>query len=171
MSTATRATSAARLPNARRAGTFRIGGTISVNRLGFGAMRVTGPGVWGEPEDRDEALRTLMRLPALGVNFVDTANSYGPEVSERLIREALHPYVGILVATKAGLTRPGPGQWVPFGQPDYLMQPRRARAGTCSASRRSACGSCTASTPTCRATSSSTPSARCSTRASSSTPA
>lgn len=88
-------------------------------------MRVTGPGVWGEPEDRAEALRTLMHLPALGVNFVDTANSYGPEVSEQLIREALHPYVGILVATKAGLTRSGPGQWVPFAQPDYLMAEAR----------------------------------------------
>lgn len=109
------------MPNARTSGTFRIGGKIPVNRLGFGAMRLTGPGVWGEPEDRDEALRTLRRLPALGVNFVDTANSYGPDVSEKLIREALHPYVGILVATKAGLTRPGPGQWVPRGQPDYLV--------------------------------------------------
>jgi len=109
------------VPNARTSGTFRIGGKIPVNRLGFGAMRLTGPGVWGEPEDRDEALRTLRRLPALGVNFVDTANSYGPDVSEKLIREALHPYVGILVATKAGLTRPGPGQWVPRGQPDYLV--------------------------------------------------
>src|SRR5579862_632311 len=115
------ASAASRVPNARTSGTFRIGGKIPVNRLGFGAMRLTGPGVWGEPEDRDEALRTLRRLPALGVNFVDTANSYGPDVSEKLIREALHPYVGILVATKAGLTRPGPGQWVPRGQPDYLV--------------------------------------------------
>ncbi len=114
-----------RVPNARTSGTFRIGGKIPVNRLGFGAMRLTGPGVWGEPEDRDEALRTLKRLPALGVNFVDTANSYGPDVSEKLIREALHPYVGILVATKAGLTRPGPGQWVPRGQPDYLVTEAR----------------------------------------------
>lgn len=113
------------MPNARTSGTFRIGGKIPVNRLGFGAMRLTGPGVWGEPEDRDEALRTLRRLPALGVNFVDTANSYGPDVSEKLIREALHPYVGILVATKAGLTRPGPGQWVPRGQPDYLVTEAR----------------------------------------------
>jgi aryl-alcohol dehydrogenase-like predicted oxidoreductase len=93
---------ASRVPNARRSGTFRIGGKTSVNRLGFGAMRLTGSGVWGEPEDRDEALRTLRRLPTLGVNFVDTANSYGPDVSEKLIREALHAYVGILVATKAG---------------------------------------------------------------------
>ena len=113
------------MPNARTSGTFRIGGKIPVNRLGFGAMRLTGPGVWGEPEDHDEALRTLRRLPALGVNFVDTANSYGPDVSEKLIREALHPYVGILVATKAGLTRPGPGQWVPRGQPDYLVTEAR----------------------------------------------
>jgi aryl-alcohol dehydrogenase-like predicted oxidoreductase len=114
-----------RLPNARKTGTFRIGGKTAVYRLGFGAMRVTGPGVWGEPADRTEAIRTLKRLPAVGVNFVDTANSYGPDVSERLIREALHPYVGILVATKAGLARPGPGQWVPLGRPEYLIQEAR----------------------------------------------
>jgi pyridoxine 4-dehydrogenase len=119
------ASTAPRVPNARTSGTFRIGGKIPVHRLGFGAMRLTGPGVWGEPEDRDEALRTLKRLPALGVNFVDTANSYGPDVSEKLIREALHPYVGVLVATKAGLTRPGPGQWVPCGRPDYLVTEAR----------------------------------------------
>ncbi len=107
----------ARLPNAKKAGTLRIGGSISVNRLGFGAMRITGPGIWGEPEDRDEALRTLKHLPALGVNFVDTANSYGPEVSEKLIREALHPYVGVLVATKAGLTRSGPANGRRSGSP------------------------------------------------------
>ena len=111
--------------NAAKAGTFRIGGKIPVHRLGFGAMRVTGPGIWGEPEDRAEAIATLKRLPALGVNFVDTADSYGPEVSEKLIREALHPYIGILVATKGGLTRPGPGQWVPLGRPDYLMAEAR----------------------------------------------
>jgi pyridoxine 4-dehydrogenase len=111
--------------NAGKAGTFRIGGRIPVHRLGFGAMRVTGPGVWGEPEDRTEALATLNRLPALGVNFIDTAGSYGPEVSERLIRETLHPYIGILVATKGGLTRPGPGRWVPCGRPDYLIAEAR----------------------------------------------
>jgi pyridoxine 4-dehydrogenase len=119
------ASAAPRVPTARTSGTFRIGGKIPVHRLGFGAMGLTGPGVWGEPEDRDEALRTLKRLPTLGVNFVDTANSYGPDVSEKLIREALHPYVGILVATKAGLARPRPGQWVPCGQPDYLVTEAR----------------------------------------------
>ena len=97
--------------NARHAGIFDIGGEIPVHRLGFGAMQVTGPGVWGEPEDRPEALRVLERLPALGVNFIDTANSYGPDVSEMLIREALHPYVGLLIATKAGLERPRRGFW------------------------------------------------------------
>ena len=114
--------------DAGKAGTFRIGGKITVNRLGFGAMRVAGPGVWGEPADREQALLTLRRLPGLGVDFIDTADSYGPDVSERLIREALHPYVGIVVATKGGLTRPGPGQWVPDGRPDYLVrQARKSR--------------------------------------------
>ena len=107
-------------PTAAAAGRFKIGGEIEINRLGFGAMRVTGAGVWGLPTDRDEALRTLRRLPALGVNFIDTADSYGPAVSEELLREALHPYDGLLVATKGGLERPGPGQWVPNGRPDYL---------------------------------------------------
>jgi pyridoxine 4-dehydrogenase len=102
--------------------TFRIGGAIEVCRLGFGSMRVTGPGVWGEPADRAEALRTLKRLPALGVNFIDTADSYGPNVAEELIREALHPYSGMLVATKAGLARKGPDQWTPLGRPEYLIQ-------------------------------------------------
>jgi len=112
-------------PHASLAGTFRIGGEIEVNRLGFGAMRITGRGVWGEPADREGALATLRRLPDLGVNFIDTADSYGPDVSERLIREALHPYPGILVATKAGLTRAGPDRWMPRGQPDYLMDQAR----------------------------------------------
>jgi aryl-alcohol dehydrogenase-like predicted oxidoreductase len=103
------------------AGTFRIGGEIEINRLGFGAMRVTGPGIWGEPQDRAEALRTLRRVPELGINFIDTANSYGPGVSEPLLREALAPYDGLLVATKAGLTRPGPDQWEMKGNPDYLI--------------------------------------------------
>jgi aryl-alcohol dehydrogenase-like predicted oxidoreductase len=119
----------ARPPHAVKSGTFRIGGDIAIFRLGYGAMRVTGPGVWGEPDDRNEAIATLKRLPRLGVNFIDTADSYGPEVSENLIREALHPYVGILVATKGGLTRPGPGQWAPRGDPDYLIQQaRKSRA-------------------------------------------
>jgi aryl-alcohol dehydrogenase-like predicted oxidoreductase len=85
-------------------------------------MRITGSGVWGEPEDRAESLRTLRRLPELGINLIDTADSYGPEVSEQLIREALHPYRGMVIATKAGLLRPGPGTWNPLGRPDYLRQ-------------------------------------------------
>lgn len=107
---------------AARSGTFAIGGDIEINRLGFGAMRITGPGIWGEPTDRAEAIRTLQRLPALAVNFIDTADSYGPDISERLIHEALHPYYGILVATKGGLTRSGPDQWTPLGRPEYLIQ-------------------------------------------------
>jgi aryl-alcohol dehydrogenase-like predicted oxidoreductase len=107
-------------PTAGAAGPFKIGGDIEINRLGFGAMRVTGAGVWGPPADRDEALRTLRRLPELGVDFVDTADSYGPAVSEELLREVLHPYPGMVIATKGGLERPGPGQWVPNGRPDYL---------------------------------------------------
>jgi aryl-alcohol dehydrogenase-like predicted oxidoreductase len=103
-------------------GTFRIGGTSSVHRLGFGSMRITGPGIWGPPADRAEALRTLRRLPALGINFVDTADSYGPNVAEDLIREALHPYDGMLIATKAGLARTGPDLWTPLGRPEYLIQ-------------------------------------------------
>jgi pyridoxine 4-dehydrogenase len=105
---------------ATASGTFSIGGDLEVTRLGFGAMRIVGKEVWGEPEDRDEVLRVLRRLPELGVDFVDTADSYGPFVSEDLIREALHPYDGIVVATKAGLTRQGPGRWAPVGRPEYL---------------------------------------------------
>ena len=108
-------------PNAKRAGQFKIGGEIEVNRLGFGAMRITGPGVWGEPSDRTEAIRTLKRVPELGIDLIDTADSYGPDVSEKLIREALSPYKGLLIATKGGLTRPGPGSWVPLGRPEYLI--------------------------------------------------
>src|SRR5882672_10129916 len=106
--------------NASASGQFRIG-AITVNRLGYGAMRITGRGIWGAPADRQAALATLRRLPEIGVNFIDTADSYGPDVSEKLIREALHPYRGLLVATKAGLTRPGPGEWVPNGHPSYLI--------------------------------------------------
>ena len=109
-------------PDAAASGTFLLGGDLNVNRLGFGAMRVTGPGVWGEPEDREEALRTLKRLPELGVNLIDTADSYGPYVSEDLLREALHPYDGLVVATKGGLTRHGPDVWPPVGRPEYLRQ-------------------------------------------------
>ena len=108
--------------SAARAGTFSIGGKLAIHRLGFGAMRITGRGIWGEPADRAEALRTVRRLPDLGVNFIDTADSYGPNVSEELIREALHPYNGIVVATKAGLARTGPDQWVPLARPEYLIQ-------------------------------------------------
>src|SRR5271163_4992108 len=108
--------------NASGSGTFKIGGDITVNRLGFGAMRVTGPGVWDEPKDRAEALGTLKHLPELGVNFIDTADSYGPETSENLLCEALHPYKGLLIATKGGLVRPGPDNWVPVGRPEYLRQ-------------------------------------------------
>ena len=107
---------------AARAGTFRVGGDLEINRLGFGAMRITGDGIWGEPKDRNAALETLRRLPALGVNFVDTADSYGPDVSEHLIAEALHPYDGMLIATKGGLCRTGPNQWHPVGRPEYLRQ-------------------------------------------------
>src|SRR5262245_9669047 len=106
--------------DAGRSGTFRIGGEIQIHRLGFGAMRITGRGIWGEPIDRAEALRTLKRLPELGVDFIDTADSYGPDVSEKLIREALHPYRGLLIATKAGFTRSGPDQWTMNGRPEFL---------------------------------------------------
>ncbi|MBN9434298.1 MAG: aldo/keto reductase [Bosea sp.] len=109
-------------PNAAASGTFAVGGDIEVHRLGFGAMRVTGQGIWGPPADRAEALRTLKRLPELGVNFIDTANSYGPDVSEELLKEALYPYSGLLIATKAGLERPGPDNWVMNGRPDRLLE-------------------------------------------------
>lgn len=106
---------------AARSGTFDIGGDLRVHRLGFGAMRITGPGIWGEPQDHDEAIRVLRRSLELGINFIDTADSYGPEVSERLIAEALHPFpAGLVIATKAGLRRPGPNQWVEDGRPEYL---------------------------------------------------
>jgi pyridoxine 4-dehydrogenase len=107
---------------AAKSGSFRIGGTTSVYRLGFGSMRTTGRGIWGPPADRAEVLRTLKRLPKLGINFVDTADSYGPDIAEELIREALHPYGDMLIATKAGLARTGPDQWTPLGRPEYLIQ-------------------------------------------------
>ena len=106
--------------DATRSGTFAVDGTVKIHRLGFGAMRVTGPGIWGPPEDRAEALRTLRRLPELGINFIDTANSYGPDVSEQLIREALLPNKGLFIANKCCLERPGPDRWTPNGKPDYL---------------------------------------------------
>ena len=108
--------------DASKSGSFKIGGDIKINRLGFGAMRITGPGIWGPPADRAEALRTLKRLPELGIDFIDTADSYGPDVSEQLIREALYPYDGILVATKAGFRRPGPGVWEMDGDPKRLRE-------------------------------------------------
>ena len=108
--------------NASASGTFKIGGELTVNRLGYGAMRITGKGIWGPPADKAESIRTLQALPGLGVNFIDTADSYGPDVSEDLIREALHPYKGLLIATKAGLTRGGPDQWTPHGKPAYLIE-------------------------------------------------
>jgi pyridoxine 4-dehydrogenase len=102
---------------------FKLGGDLSVNRLGFGAMRITGEGIWGWPSDRDEARKVLRRAVELGVNLIDTADAYGPETSELLIAEALHPYPkGLVIATKGGLTRPGPGRWVPNGRPEYLTQ-------------------------------------------------
>lgn len=110
--------------DARASGQFAIGGDLNVNRLGFGAMRITGKGIWGEPEDREECLRVLRRLPELGVDLIDTADSYGPFVSEDLIAEALHPYEGLTIATKGGLVRypDNPSPWPMVGNPDYLRQ-------------------------------------------------
>ncbi|OBF80220.1 oxidoreductase [Mycobacterium sp. 852002-51163_SCH5372311] len=107
---------------AEASGTFTLGGDLTVNRLGFGAMRLTGKGVWGPPADRDECVRVLRRAAELGVNFIDTADSYGPYISEEIIREALHPYSGLVIATKAGLLRTGPDVWIPLGNPSYLRQ-------------------------------------------------
>jgi len=109
--------------SAKASGTFVIGGDLTVNRLGYGAMRITGDGIWGEPKDAEGAKKVLRRAVELGVNFIDTADSYGPEVSERLIGEALAPYAkDVVIATKAGLTRQGPNQWLPVGRPEYLQQ-------------------------------------------------
>jgi aryl-alcohol dehydrogenase-like predicted oxidoreductase len=108
--------------NAKASGTFAVGGE-TVNRLGYGAMRITGDGIWGEPKDREGAKKVLRRAVELGVNFIDTADSYGPNVSEQLIAEALAPYPkGVVIATKAGFTRQGPDQWLPVGRPEYLIQ-------------------------------------------------
>jgi pyridoxine 4-dehydrogenase len=109
--------------SAQSSGTFSLGGKTPVHRLGFGAMRLTGEGIWGEPKDRAEAKRVLKRAIELGVDFIDTADSYGPYVSEEIIAEALHPYPkGLIIATKAGLARTGPNQWLPLGRPEYLQQ-------------------------------------------------
>src|SRR6059036_3469999 len=108
-------------PGSATNATFKIGGDLEVNRLGFGAMRITGEGIWGWPPDRANALKVLKRAVELGVNLIDTSDAYGPETSELLIAEALHPYLkGLIIATKGGLTRPGPRDWVPNGHPDYL---------------------------------------------------
>ena len=110
-------------PDAMASGTFTLGGDLTVNRMGFGAMRITGKGIWGEPANPDEARRVLRRAVELGVNLIDTADSYGPEVSERLIGETLAPYPdGLVIATKGGLTRQGPDRWLPVGRPEYLQQ-------------------------------------------------
>src|SRR6185503_19129717 len=110
------------MTNAAKSGSFSIGGKANVHRLGFGAMRITGDGVWGPPKNKAEALATLRRAAELGIDFIDTADSYGPDVSENLIREALYPYNGVLIATKGGLTRSGPDRWSPKGDPDYLIK-------------------------------------------------
>ena len=109
--------------NAAASGEFALGGDLHIHRLGFGAMRITGEGIWGEPKDTEKAKQVLRRAIELGVNFIDTADSYGPEVSERLIAEALYPYPGnLVIATKGGLTRSGPNRWAPVGRPEYLRQ-------------------------------------------------
>ena len=108
-------------PPSKQSGQFLIGGDLRVTRLGFGAMRITGDGIWGEPADRPEAIRVLRRAVELGINFIDTADSYGPSVSEEIIAEALHPYpVDLVIATKGGFDRPGPNQWVENGKPEHL---------------------------------------------------
>ena len=110
-------------PDAAASGTFTLGGDLTVNRMGFGAMRITGKGIWGNPKDPAESKRVLQKALELGVNFIDTADSYGPFVSEDLIAEALYPYAdGLVIATKGGLTRQGPDQWLPVGRPEYLRQ-------------------------------------------------
>src|ERR1035441_7839064 len=108
---------------ANASGTFTLGGDLTVNQLGFGAMRITGDGIWGEPKNSEEARNVLRRAIELGVNFIDTADSYGPEVSERLIGETLHPYPeDLVIATKGGLVRPGPGRWDADGRPEHLRE-------------------------------------------------
>lgn len=109
--------------SAAASGTFKLGNDLPVHRLGFGTMRLTGKGIWGEPENPEEARRVLRRAVELGINFIDAADSYGPEVSERLIAEALHPSpAGLVIATKGGLTSQGPDRWAPVGRPEYIQQ-------------------------------------------------
>jgi aryl-alcohol dehydrogenase-like predicted oxidoreductase len=108
--------------DASKSGSFKVGGEIEIRRLGFGAMRITGKGIFDPPEDKPEAIRTLKKLPELGIDFIDTADSYGPDISEQLIREALHPYPGMLIATKAGFQRPGPDVWETDGRPEWLRK-------------------------------------------------
>src|SRR5213082_2024925 len=135
---------------AAAAGTLTLGGDLVVNRMGFGSPQITGPGIWGEPKEPAEAHRVLRRAVELGVNFIDTADAYGPEVSERLIAEALHPYPqGLVIATKGGLVRPGPSQWVPDGDPSTCAR-RAKRVSSVSSSHVSISTSSTASIRRCR---------------------
>ncbi|MCW2990841.1 MAG: oxidoreductase [Solirubrobacterales bacterium] len=111
-----------RVMGIENSGTFKIGGDLEVHRLGYGAMRITGEGIWGPPKDHDQAIAVLKRTRELGIDFIDTADSYGPFVSEDLIHEALHPYGKTVIATKGGLTRHGPNEWPILGRPEYLRQ-------------------------------------------------
>ena len=137
--------------HAETAGTIEVGGDLTVNRLGFGAMRVTGEGIWGQPADPGEAKAVLRRAVELGVNFIDTADAYGPDVSEELIREALYPYPDdLVIATKGGLERTGPGKWLENGRPEHLMRGLRGKPAATATSNRSRSTSSTGPTPRCR---------------------
>ena len=137
-------------PHASAAGTIGIGGDLTVNRMGFGAMRITGDGIWGEPADQERARAALRRAVELGVNFIDTADSYGPDVSERLIAETLYPYPDdLVIATKGGLVRPGPGRWDADGRPEHLREACEGSLRRLSWTR-SRCTSSTGPTPRCR---------------------
>ncbi len=150
-------------------GTFAIGGDLPVVRLGYGTMQLTGEGVWGDPEDPHEAVRVIRRAAELGVTFFDTADSYGPFVAEELLKEALHPYADdVVIATKGGLTRPGPGDWQPVGRPEYLRQQAELSLRHLGLERIDLF-SCTASTLPCRSPTRSACSRTCSPRARSAT--